>query len=166
MNSDVEKKLFLRAATLYDRNALFRWRNDIRVRAQSIQPDLIAWEEHCAWLEALVLNPNQTLLIAEVDDFPVGVLRFDVRASALNETHAIVSIYRVPGGTGKSLAAQMLVAGHQALNKEYPELQSIYAEIKPENVASIRAFLAAGYTMNVSNEAASANDVVMYVYRF
>jgi RimJ/RimL family protein N-acetyltransferase len=80
------------------------------------------------------------LLIAEADSQPVGVLRYDVA-----DRRATVSIYMRSGQAGKGLGTRILRAGSAWLAAHRPDIQNIDAVVRPENMASRRAFIKAGF---------------------
>lgn len=140
MPADEKKPIYLRPATLSDRENLFRWRNHPVVRRYSINSDEIEWERHCDWLAQTLNSQQRLLLIGESERQAVGVLRYDVAESV-----ALVSIYLIPEKMGQGYGAPLLVAGSQWLKEHHPTLQAIKAEIAPENTASVKVFEKAAY---------------------
>lgn len=132
--------IFLRRVTASDREALFHWRNHPSVRQHSIHSGEIPWDAHCQWFEQTLDHPQRLLLVGEHEQYPVGVLRYDLKDSA-----ALVSVYLVPERMGQGFGALLLMAGSEWLSKHYPVIQHIVAEIFPDNTASIKAFEKAGY---------------------
>jgi len=148
----------LRPATIQDKKNLFFWRNHEAVRRFSLDSSAISWQTHGLWLEKILANPNQALLIAESGGGPVGVLRFDVEA-----TQAWVSVYLVPEKIGQGYGAHLLLAGIQWMQDQRPEVQRLIAEIVSENSPSIRVFEKAGYRRNTE---LSTREVLRYEYDF
>lgn len=132
--------LVLRRATAADSDALHQWRNAEEVRRYSHDSAPIGLDTHRTWLMSVLADQARDLLIAEQNDRPVGVLRYD-RCG----TSATVSIYLVPGHSGQGLGPRILLAGDRWLDHHHPEVRTVIAEVLPDNKASARAFIEAGY---------------------
>jgi UDP-2,4-diacetamido-2,4,6-trideoxy-beta-L-altropyranose hydrolase len=130
----------LREAAQEDCDAIWRWRNDPETRRYFFNPESVDLSAHREWFERVLGDPDRILLIAESRGIPVGVLRFDVVGLC-----AVISVYLAPGQTGRGLGTDMLLAGSAWLTRNRPAIRSIEAEVLPENIASCRAFAAAGY---------------------
>lgn len=129
--------LTLRAATPEDRDNLLAWRNDPAIRVMSLDAKQIAPAAHAAWLASTLANPARILLIAEQAGRAVGVVRFD-----LDGREAAISVYRVPGVTGR---LHLIAHATGWLRRERPAIRRIVAEVLPGNSDSLAAFRAAGY---------------------
>ncbi|HYH38240.1 MAG TPA: GNAT family N-acetyltransferase [Azospirillum sp.] len=129
----------LRPATAEDAAELFRWRNDPLTRRQSLTTDAIPWDAHVAWLGRVLADPERTLLIAEVDGAAVGSVRCDADGAG----KGVLSWQIAPERRGRGYASAMLKAA--VADGRLAGLE-LWAEIKPDNAASRRAALAAGFT--------------------
>jgi UDP-2,4-diacetamido-2,4,6-trideoxy-beta-L-altropyranose hydrolase len=136
----------LRRATPDDMRSLFEWRNAPETRHYAFDPKPIAWEDHQRWFRASLGRDDRHLLIGEMDGEAVGVLRYDVE-----EKWAEISIYLVPGKSGRGLGTALLCAGNAWLALNLPAITSIRAKILPENIPSRKAFLKAGYVESGGN---------------
>jgi len=123
----MEKGLYLRPATLEDAKILFEWRNDPQVRAASHTQDEISFEDHLAWLEGSLANPDRKLYIAEADGISVGTVRSD-----WSENVYTLSWTVRPEARGKGIGKRMV----SLLVRQIRE--PICAEVKVENLASIK----------------------------
>jgi UDP-2,4-diacetamido-2,4,6-trideoxy-beta-L-altropyranose hydrolase len=131
--------LSFRAARPEDRDATHAWRNSEQIRAVSGHSREIALDEHRAWFERTLANPQRVLLIAEVAGRPVGVVRFDIDDPAT----AVISVYRVPDSKPARLG---LVRGAvEWLRENRPHVTRIVATVMAGNEASYRAFMSAGF---------------------
>ena len=135
--------LRMRPATLGDAQLLFDGRNTEAVRRWSLEPGEIHWPAHQNWLAASLNNPRRLLLIAEADDGPVGVLRYDRRGFS-----AQVSIYLFEGRFGLGWGRALLARGETFVKAHWPELQSLTAQVLPDNQPSLRVFREAGFTQS------------------
>ena len=130
----------LRSATLDDELKQFEWRNAPEIRSASFDDKLISLEEHQRWFQTVLKDPSRHLLIAECADQPIGVLRYDVV-----ENEAEVSIFILSGLTGQGLGTRLLQEGNIWLKQNAPQLAKVRARILPDNFASQKSFLKAGY---------------------
>lgn len=132
--------LTLRQAKIDDAENLFAWRNTFETRQHFFDPKPIAWEEHLQWFKRTVKRKDTRLLIGEAGGRSIGVLRYDIA-----EGTADVSIYLVPGFSGKGLGSDLLVTGNAWIRKNLPGITKIRAHILPKNIASQKAFAKAGF---------------------
>ncbi|NSX08980.1 UDP-2,4-diacetamido-2,4,6-trideoxy-beta-L-altropyranose hydrolase [Pseudomonas lini] len=130
-------------ATQDDAQLLFDGRNAEAVRRWSLDTHVIDWQRHQAWLAASLSNPRRLLLIAEADDGPVGVLRYD-----LDDARAEVSIYLFEGRFGLGWGRALLARGEAFVTAHWPSLQAITAQVLPANQASLKVFREAGFTQS------------------
>jgi UDP-2,4-diacetamido-2,4,6-trideoxy-beta-L-altropyranose hydrolase len=129
--------LALRRATSDDAQRLHDWRNDPATREVSLSSALIAWDEHAAWLERTLADPERRLHVGVVGTRPVGTIRFD----RLAPSNWRVSLSLDPFCTGLGLGTQLLRAGEADL----PRGSTVEAQVLPTNRRSRRLFEAAGY---------------------
>ena len=123
----MEKGLYLRPATLEDAEILFEWRNDPQVRAASHNQAEISFEDHLAWLDGSLANPNRKLYIAEEDGISVGTIRSDWAENAYTLSWTVS-----PEARGKGVGKRMVLL----LVKQIRE--PIRAEVKVGNLASMK----------------------------
>ena len=137
-------ELLLRPATLEDARLLFQGRNAELVRQASVNTAPIGWEQHLAWLQQVLAQPERRLLlIGETLDGPVGVLRYDRQ----EERGAEVSIYLLRERLGQGWGEYLLRCGEQAVRRYWVDLESIAAQVRPGNLASLQLFLRAGFLL-------------------
>lgn len=133
----------IRSVTDADCRLLWEWVNDPDVRAASFVSDPIPWEEHVNWFRGKRADPNcHIYVVLDQDDRPIGQVRFDIQSDSGGEV--IISLHiawdqrgRGYGGDALRLACEQFFKAARA--------QPIVAYIKPQNVASIRAFEKAGF---------------------
>ncbi|MXS19953.1 UDP-2,4-diacetamido-2,4,6-trideoxy-beta-L-altropyranose hydrolase [Pseudomonas oryzihabitans] len=137
-------ELDLRPATLQDARLLFHGRNAELVRKASVNTAPIGWEQHQDWLQQVLAQPERRLLlIGETLDGPVGVLRYDRQQGQMAE----VSIYLLPERLGQGWGEHLLRRGEQAVQRHWPGLEAIEAQVRPDNVASLQLFQRAGFLL-------------------
>lgn len=133
-----EVLMTLRPATRKDARLLFAWRNDPGTRAASFSTEKVPWERHVAWLDRVIGSPDTIHRIAMLDGREVGVLRLERRGRA-----ATISINVAPDSRSRGLAAPLIRAGLAAAS--WVGIRQLDALIRSENIASRRAFGAAGF---------------------
>lgn len=129
----------LRSATVTDCASIWGWANDLATRQASLQSDPITWEEHLVWLAAKLANPQTRYYLGLDQDQPIGEIRFD-----LDGQEAVVSVTLAPARRRQGYAATLINLGVERLMAE-TAADVVYAFVKPDNVASAKAFLKAGF---------------------
>lgn len=132
----------LRLAKIEDAKILFDWRNDKLTRLSSHNTNEISFENHIEWLENSLKSSSRKIYIAEINQIPVGTIRTDI----LNDKEVEVAYTVSPSSRGNGVATKML-------NKLCGESKTVfYAEIKTDNIASLKATQKAGFAIFKSNE--------------
>ena len=139
-----------RVATVNDTRLYFDWANDPDTRRQSFNSAPIGWEQHKVWFARKLTDPDALLLVFEtVDGVPVGQVRFEKQA----DSDVIIGVSVDTAFRGRGLAAELIREACTVCRKKWNNPAPghnrqnvlISAYIKPENVASIRAFEKAGF---------------------
>lgn len=121
-----------------DAELLLRWRNDPVTRQNSINTSELALADHLTWLQKVLANPKRQLLVAMVDQRPVGTIRADQDIDdSIQLSWTIAPDERGHGfGQGMVKAATKLFAGSKRL----------VAKIKSDNIASLKIVQSLGFT--------------------
>ncbi|MBX9407566.1 UDP-2,4-diacetamido-2,4,6-trideoxy-beta-L-altropyranose hydrolase [Pseudomonas baetica] len=135
--------LNVRLARADDAQLLFEGRNAEAVRRWSKEQGVIDWAQHLNWLSASLRNTQRLLLIAEADDGPVGVLRYDLRG-----LEAEVSIYLFEGRLGLGWGRALLARGESFVSDYWPSMTAITAQVLSDNRPSLNVFREAGFTQS------------------
>ena len=130
----IQKLLNLRLCQQEDCQRLWQWANDPVTRAASFNPSAIDWQEHVQWFEKMLASKRHRLYIITCQDRPIGQVRFD-----LDDPRAVISVGLAPTEQGKGLGSHAIGMATRKLFSQSP-ICSIYAYIRPENIASIHAF--------------------------
>ena len=134
--------LTLRRAKPEDCCLVWEWANDLNVRVSAFDSALIPWEDHQKWFVGKLTASNSVILIAgNASSQPVGQVRFDWNAHGDAEVDVSVDRERRGSGLGSALIRR---AADEAFG--YLPITSINAYVKPDNLASARAFVKAGFT--------------------
>lgn len=133
--------LLLRAARREDAMALWTWANDPETRAASFCPDPIPLATHLAWLQSKLADDRTAILVAEDEDGPAGVVRFEPAADGTTISVALAAEAR-----GRGLGTRLIAESTRRFAALSPGA-TVHAYIKPENGRSLAAFERAGYTV-------------------
>lgn len=126
-------------STEKDCRLVFNLSNDTIVRANSFNTDIIEYTRHVQWYEKAVSDINLLFfLVFDGDDF-VGQIRFNRKSKQAVE--CVISLSIVDRFRGKGLAVFFLKKGIQEMQKEWPHIASIIAEVKDANISSNKLFL-------------------------
>lgn len=124
-----------------DCRLLWEWANDTEVRRFSFSQEHIPWEGHIRWFAEKRRDPNCFNFIAlDVEDRPVGQVRFDITDA--REAEIDVSVEKSRRGAGLGAAIIKMATEQTLVNAG---IHAVNANVKPENVRSIRTFEKAGY---------------------
>lgn len=132
----------LRRATTLDRDRLRAWRNDPATVAASFSSAPVAAADHAAWLGRRLADPACRIWIVEHDGLPAGQVRAERTADDSAELHIALA----PRSRGKRLAAAALRMAVTEARRELA-VATVLARVKPGNGASLRAFEAAGFSV-------------------
>jgi len=118
----------LRKAIFDDWKILLDWRNDPTTKENSFNQDKISLETHRLWFNDSLLNPQRNIYILEDNLTPVGSIRSD----NVSINQYILSWSIAPNHRGKGYGTKIL----ELFLKD--KTGNFIAEIKPENIASIK----------------------------
>ena len=134
--------LTLRRASAADCDSMHRWRDAEETRRHALDTRAIPLAEHRRWFDRVLADKNVVLLIGESAGGPAGVLRYD-----LHGERASVSVYLVPGLSGRGYGTALLKAGTRWMREHHHEIKAMDATIMHGNERSQRAFERAGYAL-------------------
>ncbi len=134
--------VYVRLAVANDAPVVWPWRNNESTRRHFFDPSPVGLETHVAWWNLSLVDPDRVLLLGYLGLRAFGVICFDFDTSE----SAVISIYLDPDMTGNGFGRRLLLAGINWLEEHHPEMNSVSAEILPENSASVSVFQAAGFS--------------------
>lgn len=128
-----------RKATPEDMAMVYEWSNDPLVRSNSYNSSNIDIDTHKKWFSSKIIDSRALFLIAVYDSQPAGIVRYEI-----GDSHTTVGVLVADGFRGKKLSPTLL----KESAKEYFKQNKlpIFAYIKKENTASVKAFESAGYS--------------------
>lgn len=136
-----DKGLEVRNALYADAAELFRWRNHPEVRRDFFNARAVGWEEHEKWFKEKISDPGSSVYMAGFWGERIGTVRFEPKDGAIK-----VSVMLSPLFIGKGLGAEVIRLCTERFIEEKRPDRPIVAEIKKENIRSIKAFERAGYS--------------------
>jgi UDP-2,4-diacetamido-2,4,6-trideoxy-beta-L-altropyranose hydrolase len=132
--------LRFRLAHIDDCRMVWEWANEPVTRAMSFSSEPIAWETHVQWFEHRLKDVSCWFLIAEDQaGTPIGQVRYE-REKPYEVT---ISVSIAPEFRRRGYGEAMIVLSIDELSLRLTDV--IHAYIKPDNLASIRAFEKAGF---------------------
>lgn len=148
----------LRPALRDDCDYVWRINNAADVRQQSVNRAPIPLGTHRRWYLTRMWAELPLLWIVNADDVDVGVVRGDVVG-----TRATISIALDPAHRGRGIGRQAIGAATRMIFGQ-SMVHAITATIRVENVASQRAFEAAGYGRVDGDPAAAAEGLLAFAF--
>jgi len=133
----------LRRARREDARLLWEWRRDPEVMRTSFSTGELVLESHVVWLTSKLQDPACELFIAELPDgSAIGQVRFDV-----HDGQADISVSLGREHRGKGYGAGIIVAGCECAFESLG-INIVNAYVKPDNAASVQAFIRSGFQNN------------------
>jgi UDP-2,4-diacetamido-2,4,6-trideoxy-beta-L-altropyranose hydrolase len=130
----------LRPASEEDCALVMAWRNDPASVRFSVTGRAVSAEEHQRWFAGILEAGSRTRLwIGEEDGVPVGQVRIDAGDAGGTVSIAVAAEHR---GRGIGTAMLRSLVG-EVVRAALP--RPLTAVVRPDNVASLRAFEAAGF---------------------
>ena len=139
--------MIIRHANASDSNELFLWRNDETTRLMSKSSNVIDEKNHEKWLKQCISSKNCYLYIGILNNYKVGVVKFDCD---FKKKESLVSINLNPQIRGKGLSFNLLSESIKKLQKLHQF--SLSATIKKNNLISKKIFKKCGFDISTSNE--------------
>lgn len=130
--------LVLRSVRPDDCMTFFRWANDPETRRASKNQGVIEWSEHREWFDTSLHSDSTHMYVAELHGMPVGQIRFN-----RFEGTFLLSYSVDPTQRGRGMGHRIVREGLRVLQEHGP--QSVRAEVKTSNIASLSIFRAAGF---------------------
>jgi spore coat polysaccharide biosynthesis predicted glycosyltransferase SpsG/RimJ/RimL family protein N-acetyltransferase len=131
----------LRRADGGDSTILWHWTNEASARAARHDPKWISWEEHRAWFEQQLKDPNAYIWILETSrGLPLGQFRVNLHGAVGFVDYSIDVHFR-----GRGLGVRLIKDGLARWREINPSIP-LTAEVLHGNVASARTLSGAGFS--------------------
>ena len=132
--------LKLKSASIIDSLDILRWRNDLSSRKFSINNNLINIDDHKKWYKKHLDSDNNYLLICHNNLGKIGFVKYE----KYKNNKLYVSLNLNPKFRNKGFGSKILIKS-QNLKRIKETKLLLYARIRLNNFASIKAFKKAGY---------------------
>ncbi|NIA20660.1 MAG: UDP-2,4-diacetamido-2,4,6-trideoxy-beta-L-altropyranose hydrolase [Anaerolineaceae bacterium] len=131
----------IRRAVEADCETIWHWANDPQVRRQSFSPGEIPWDDHLAWFNGKLSDPDHVFyVVTNGSGRPIGQVRYEIDGG-----QAICSVSLAPECRGRGFGSRVLgLASGRVMDES--GLGVVHAYIKQGNEQSVRAFLKAGFS--------------------
>ena len=130
----------IRRAGDADCETIWHLANDPEVRQQSFSPEEIPWDDHLAWFNRKLSDPDHVFyVVTSGNGRSIGQVRYEIDGG-----QAICSVSLASECRGKGYGSRVIdLASGRVLSR--PGVQRVHAYVKEGNAASVRSFLRAGY---------------------
>lgn len=131
--------LSYRNAALVDSKMIYKWNTDPLTRSNSFNSNSFSFEEHHKWFRSKLTDLNAIFMIfTNQASNDVGMVRIDKTTGDW-----LIGITIDEKSRGKGFSSEMISKASKVHYSNFA--QTIIAQIKNDNIASIKAFLKAGY---------------------
>lgn len=158
IHSRINRGISYRRIEASDINIVFEWNSNPKVRKQSFNSEPIPFDHHVKWFSEKLNDKNATYYIAELNQLPISLIRFDEK-----EEEIVVGILIEETMQGRGFAKEFLSKlsrrefYHRTTNKP------IVAYIKESNIASIKSVLKSSYRFE-NNLVINGNNFQKYIF--
>lgn len=141
---NIRGEVTLRKVCKNDRDLLFEWVNEQAVRNASFTQAKITKFDHLKWFERVIASTEIHIYIMEIDGIPIGQIRFEqsTNRDTIEIDYSISKNFR-----GKGLGKEIIKRGMEKHWLQDQHEADYVAKVKPENIASQKSFLNAGFTI-------------------
>ena len=151
IHSKLYTDLRFRGLMMNDKKSIFEWSNDITTRKNSINKELISWENHSDWFKNRLNNPEYQNYIFCLKNKKVGFLRLD-KKDGFDKISFMVSPFFRGQGIGTLMIQNIL---------NYFPTKKFIAEVFRDNISSNKIFLKNNF-FRVHNQ--ENNQINIYVW--
>lgn len=131
---------YLRAATEADMDLLFEWANEPLVRKNSFSTEKIPYEEHRKWFARILNDESCRQYIYVSGGEAAGQVRIMVNGEIAEISYSICAKKR---GMGHGKLMLQLIS--ELIIHDFPTVKRLIGKVKPDNIASQKAFMNAGF---------------------
>lgn len=128
-----------------DCNLVYNLSNEQEVRANSFNTALIEYSNHVAWYNRILTDENVLFFLLFEDNDFIGQIRFSRETKESDS--CIISLSITKQFRGKGIGSAFLQKGIGEMNKTWPDIKKIIAEVKDENKASNALFIKEGFEL-------------------
>lgn len=155
----LKNNLYFREAIIEDCEDIFQWRNNKITRDMSISSEIVKYNEHVEWFKSTLNDPHEVCLFFkdQLVNLKLGIVRFQLDKKMVT---GLISINLSPESRGKNYAKPCLTNAISFLKKNFINCRALYAEIKVDNIPSIKTF--EGLDFQLFEEKKVRDNFLMY----
>ena len=135
------QKLFLRKTVSADVDILYRWVNDKAARQNAFDSHVISLDEHEAWFQRIMEDPDSAQYILMSEKGPVGQVRLTIEGTNAEIDYSISNSER-GSGYGREIIRLII----EKTREDYPFVQRLIGRVKPSNAVSLLCLTKNGFT--------------------
>ena len=128
-------KLNIRDVNKNDVNILFNWVNEKKVRENALNQKNILYTEHLHWFNKILKDKKTYQFIAEIDNQPVGQVRYEYVNKKYLIDYSVDKQYR-----GMGFGERIIFLTLLKLKKEAEKKITLIAKVRNNNIASCKVF--------------------------
>ncbi len=148
--------IHLRPAAPEDCELVFGWRNLPEIVHLSSSRRKVSAVEHREWFNSVLIDQNRPMFLIEESGSPVGLIRFEIN----NCEEAEISVYLIPGKTGKGIGAFAILIGCDILSAKN-SVKKIIAKIRNDNKRSIYVFSKCGFKLTTESNIFNQHTILV-----
>ena len=149
--------LLITNASIDHSKLVWEWRNDPHSMEMFLNSGKLKFKDHMNWYKDMLVDEKICTYIAEENNKPVGVIRFNEAFE--DASKYCVSINISPQKRGKGIGKFLLINGIKKLKSEKIYCDYIYASVKKINKNSNLMFKSCGFKKLNEN-----NNLIEYVF--
>lgn len=139
---EAEIKLQIRQAFSSDLLTYFDWTNEEGVRANSINSEPIALDDHKVWFSHKINNADTRMFLLGTPTKLIGQVRFEIKGNTATINYSIDKNAR-----GQGWSKPLLKKAMQELCFQKPTISRIEGVVKISNIASLKVFEGLNFQM-------------------
>ncbi|MCS7071871.1 MAG: GNAT family N-acetyltransferase, partial [Anaerolinea sp.] len=117
---------------------LYRFVNQASTRRSAFETSVIPWTRHQDWFSQRYADPDTRIYVMCAGELPVGQIRFEKKSARIFIDYSVDEDFR-----GHGWGRRLVKLGIDMLGDWYD--RTLCAEIRPENLASVRVFESLGF---------------------
>ena len=147
-------------AVKHDSDIFFEVRNDEESRLNSLNTIPIYIDEHQKWFRKCLDSSTDYLLVAKIENYYVGVCRFNKIKDIYWISYAILEKFR-----GKGYAKIIIKESLLRFKLFNPTLHLVYARIKKDNILSIKSIQSSGFYFDKVDSEKNICKDIFFIYK-
>ncbi len=153
---EIQINVKIREASFNDIYQYFLWTNEKETRLQSFNNERIIFSDHYNWFKRKIISKSCFLFIMELNQKPVGQIRFDVENEMATISYSLDKKFRKKG-----LAKILIQKGIKKLLEKNKNIKLIQGYVKNTNKPSIYTFKKLGF-----KEMNETPKILVFKYHF